>query len=295
MTVHRYPHVVQAVFGRPWAILPEKLDAIAEVIRARIEAGFALPEFEAAASRSPGPTVKGIAVVPLYGTLMWRVGAMEAASGATSVQQFARTLQSAVEDPTVGRIVIDVDSPGGQTDGITETAALIREARARKPITAVANTMMASAAYALGSQATDVVASPSAMVGSIGVYAVHLDTSAQNEMVGVRPTYISAPEGGYKTEFASDSPLSDESRARLQAIVTEAYNVFVADVAKGRAMSEETVRDASGKGRIFTASEAKRRGLVDRVESLDQVIARLTRASNGSRNRAERERALLGA
>jgi ClpP class serine protease len=80
------------------------------------------------------------------------------------------------------------------TDGIPELAAEIRAARGKKPIVAVANYRAASAAYWLGSQADEFVASPSADVGSIGVFAAHEDVSGMQEKLGVKTTLISAKQ-----------------------------------------------------------------------------------------------------
>jgi signal peptide peptidase SppA len=183
----------------------------------------------------------------------------------------------------VSAVVLDIDSPGGTVAGVTELAAEIRAARGgSKPIVAAANTLAASAAYWLASQADEVVVSPSGSVGSIGVYAVHQEVSRMLDEMGVGTTIISA--GPHKTEGNEFEPLTDEARADIQSRVDVSYASFVADVAAGRGVTAEQVEADFGGGRVLTARKAQSAGMVDRVETLAQTVARLGTA--GGRRRA---------
>jgi signal peptide peptidase SppA len=186
---------------------------------------------------------------------------------------FRDEFRAAVQSPDVGAIVLDVDSPGGLVDLVPETAAEIRDARGTKPIVAVANTMAASGAYWIAAQADELVVTPSGSVGSIGVYMVHEDWSGFNEQQGIQPTYISA--GEYKTEGNPDEPLSDEARADWQQEVDDLCAMFVADVAAGRGVTAQQVRDGYGKGRTLIADRALAAGMVDRVDTIETVIGAL--------------------
>lgn len=295
----RYPHVQAAIFGTPWAIQPEKLAAIAEIVSARIDGFQVSQEFRAAVTQAAErrPTARtdtSIAVIPLRGTLLWRAGEIEQSSGATSLSLWGRTFDQLVADPHIGHIVIDVDSPGGETSGTMETAARVREGASRKPVTAVVNALCASAAYWIASQATELVSTPSGHIGSVGVYAMHIDQSRRDAAQGFTPTYVEAPAGGFKTETSPHRPLSDEATANLQSLVDSIYGQFVADIARGRRTSEGNVRSNFGRGRMFMPEEAKRRGMIDRIETLDATIARVVRGGGNNRaggnGRAELER-----
>ena len=91
-------------------------------------------------------------------------------------------------------------------------------------------------------------------------------------MLGVVTTLVSA--GRYKTELRP-GPLSDEARAHMQSLVDNAYEMFVGAVAKGRGVTSAAVRNGFGEGRIVSAQEALRLGMVDRIATLDETIARL--------------------
>jgi signal peptide peptidase SppA len=283
----QYQHVAAAVFRQPWAILPEKLAAIGELVAMRIDGLRADPahvaaivaaarEAEVAHAAAAGPQrSKGMtAVLPLTGTLLWRSGPMEQMSGAVSLQQWGQAFDAAMNDDRIKSIVIDVDSPGGTVDGVPETAAKVFAARGRKPVTAVVNTLAASAAYWIATAASELVITPSGMAGSVGVYVLHEDDSAAVENAGVRFTFIEAPQGGHKTEGNPFAPLSEESAAHYQGMVNELYGQFVADVAKHRGVTEAAVRSDYGQGRVLLAKDALRARMVDRVATLEQVLQR---------------------
>jgi signal peptide peptidase SppA len=211
-------------------------------------------------------------VIPIHGPISRRQDFFSLLFGIQSATTsgIANALRAAVADPGVGQIVLHVDSPGGETDGITELAAEIYEARARKPITAFIDTTAGSAAYWLASQADQIIVTPSGQVGSIGVFALHLDRSGELEQAGIAPTFIQA--GKYKTEESPLHPLTDEARVSVQARVDAFYSMFTKDVARGRGVPVDTVRSQFGEGRMVLAKDAVTRGMADVVS--DRITAR---------------------
>ena len=272
----------------PWAILPGQLAVLVEIVT-RHFSGEKLDAEEVQTrihgARRPSERVAGaVAVLPLFGTIFPRANMMTDVSGATSAEMFGKRFGELVNDATVGAIVLDVDSPGGQVNGIEELSKRIFDARGTKPIVAVANHTMASAAYWIGTAADEIVATPSAEIGSIGVFAMHEDVSAALEKEGVRVTLIS--EGKYKTEGSPYEPLSEESRAAIQGRVAEYYDRFVAAVARNRGVKAADVRGGFGEGRTVGARQSLSLGMADRIGTLEETIARLQRgaprASQGS-------------
>jgi capsid assembly protease len=287
----------------PWALMPERYYAYRSVLH-RWAAGEAASaavmaqvraDREAREAKRASSTVAGgggIAVLPLYGVVTQRGNMVDDLSGPGSVstQMFSRALADAVADESVAQILIDVDSPGGSVFGVSELADEIYEARKSKPVVAIANSLAASAAYWLGSQASEFYMTPGGEVGSIGVIMAHADYSEQNAMEGVKVTYITAPEGGYKAEGNPDEPLSDDARAYEQGRVNEYYGAFTRAVARGRALPVATVRGSSfGRGRVLGADAALAAGMVDGIATFDQVIKRMrskTRAAKSSATRS---------
>lgn len=282
----RYRRILSAVCAEPWAILPARLADICDVLAYQAMGGkmtaAEVAEYvgiQAAAARPRQESRGALAVLGLRGIVSHRIEAVEDISGpgGTSTERFGQRLQAALDDPQVGHILIDIDSPGGNVHGVPELAAQIRSAS--KPITAVANATAASAAYWLGSQADEFVVTPSGEVGSVGVFSAHSDLSGALEREGERITLISA--GKYKVEGHPFAPLSDEARDAIQSRVDEVYERFVDDVARGRGTTTKAVRVDFGEGRTVTADAALAAGMVDRVETMNETIARLTGTTPG--------------
>jgi signal peptide peptidase SppA len=273
-----YERIMRAVHATPWFIERSKLDAILGFLELKAAGGGPSDEKlaeirAAAASRGVARTAAGaVAVLPLFGLISHRANMMQEISGGTSVEKFTAAFRQAVADPNIKAIVIDIDSPGGSTDGVEELSAEIFQARDKKPITAVANALCASAAYYIGCSATEMVATPSGLVGSIGVFMVHTDTSEKDAKEGVKTTIIKA--GKYKAEGASGTPLDDDARAYAQSVVDIFQEQFVKAVARGRGVSAAAVRNGFGEGRVVPAQKAKELGMIDRVATLDQVLAK---------------------
>lgn len=212
-----------------------------------------------------------VAVIPIYGMIMHRGRSMDLSGpGCTTTESLAQQLRTAVNDPNVKAIVLDVDSPGGDVDGVDELATEIFNARKQKKITAVSNCLCASAAYYLASQATEVVVSPSSLTGSIGVYTMHEDDSKYLEDLGIKLTLIKFGEN--KAEGNNIEPLSDSALAHLQEMVDTFGNSFEKAVARGRKITQDVVHGKFGQGRVFDAKQAVRLGMADRVGTLDEVL-----------------------
>jgi signal peptide peptidase SppA len=265
----RLPEMLrQAQSSEAWAILPAALEAMLSRPLGQHVATDAL-----LAVTRPGPKAGRVARVPVLGPISRRDSFWSMFFGGTSVEGLIKTLREVEADSSIGTVVLDIDSPGGTVSGIPELVGEVRRLRESKHVVALANSLMASAAYWMGSQADEVIATPEAGVGSVGVFAVHEDWSKAWEQAGLKLTYISA--GKYKTEGNFDEPLSDEARAHIQGFVDDAYGLFAADVAKGRGVTAEAVRAHYGEGRVLTAKDAKAAGMVDRVAGYEETMRRL--------------------
>lgn len=276
MRITNLANIRDAVASMTWAITPQKLDAIIEVLELRA-GSMSVDEIQerlAVAAPRTQQRAGAVAVIPLAGTLYPKANMFTSASGGVSVDQFVAQVEAAIGDPNVSAVVIDVDSPGGAAAGVPEAAARLRALRGKgKPIVAVANTLMASGAYWLASQADSIVASPSADVGSVGVFTVHRDLSKAYEDAGVKHTLIKA--GKYKAEGVPFEPLSEDARAALQEKVDDTYAEFLSAVARGRGVSVATARSDFGQGRVLSAMAAKKAGMVDAIGTLQAVVSDL--------------------
>lgn len=275
----------------PWAIVPEKLLDIQAIYAAHLRGERSdIAAIEAAAGKQlendpQGYTVEdGVAVVPLVGVIAKRANLFQQISGGASHQLFARDMRAALADPNVSAILVEIDSPGGTADGTQLAAQAVAAARGVKPVAALADGTMASAAYWIGAWADEVFAvDTTTQLGSIGVVATHVDVSRAEQMLGRKTTEIVA--GQYKRIASAYAPLSEAGRASLQQTVDDLYGIFVQQVADARNRSVETVLASMADGRMFMGQQAVAAGLADGVASRDDILNALRkRAQRGDRS-----------
>ncbi|MDO8773880.1 MAG: S49 family peptidase [Burkholderiaceae bacterium] len=266
------PHLAARLFGVPLAIHRPKLDVILAVLGPRVGlADLAAPAgFSPPARDAPAHPPK-IAVIPIHGTLVRRTVGLEAESGLTSYAGLAAQLDAALASPDVAAILLDIDSPGGESGGVFDLADRIRAATRIKPVWAVANDMAFSAAYALASAASKVFVSRTGGVGSIGVIAMHVDQSEKDVQDGVRYTAVFA--GDRKNDLNPHEPISSEAHAFLKAEVNRIYGLFVETVARNRGIEPSTVRDTEAG--LFFGQAAVAIGLADAIGTFDDALTQL--------------------
>lgn len=219
------------------------------------------------------------AIVNVLGELVNRGAWLGASSGLVSYEGLAQQLKAAAADPRAKRILLDVNSPGGEAAGMTEIAALVRKIAAEKPVVAVANSMMCSAAYGLCAGATRIVTTDLGVVGSIGVVMMHADYSGALGKAGIDVTLIH--EGAHKVDGNPFEALPDDVRADFQSECAKYYAAFVDCVAAGRpGLTKAAIR--STEARTYLGREAVEIGLADAVGTFDEVLDDLERPE-GSR------------
>lgn len=276
-----YERILAHVAGTPWAIEPTKGQVVADILNRKIR-GESAPRvdldrwFEIEAARREEAKSKrkqgSVALVPLYGVMTQRADLFTEMSGMSSTEQVGRQIDEAAADPSIEAIVIDCDSPGGSVFGTHELADKIAAATTRKKVIAVCNSIMASAAYWVSSQASELIITPSGQVGSIGVFMMHIDRSEEMKAMGRTVSLVKA--GERKASENPYEPLSAVGRAQMEELVQGSYDQFVRTVAKGRGASQTKVREGFGKGGMVMAEAAVKEGMADKVASLEQVLSR---------------------
>jgi HK97 family phage prohead protease len=288
----RYERATQFIKTSPWAIHPDSLRVILQIVAERRSGYKPTPEeirerlgvkqrqeepivvpVDVGEEDQPEPSVEDVAVIPVTGSIVPHADLFSEVSGATSIESLQAQFRASLSDESKRAILFNVDSPGGSASLVPEFAAEIMAARGTKPIVAVANTMAASAAYWIAAAADELVVSPSGQVGSVGVYAVHQDWSQYDTTLGVDTTLVSA--GKFKTEGNEFQPLSDEGEAEMQRVVDAYYSMFVGALADSRATTRTTVKSEFGQGRMVMAADAVEKGMADRVGTFDETVQRL--------------------
>ena len=277
-------YLASRLFGTPLLIHRTKLDVILSVVGQRIGIADipAMPSMDVAVYQRPAVAAapEGVAVIPIHGSLVKRSLGMEAASGLTSYGEIAAMLDTALVDPQVSGILLDIDSPGGEASGSFELARRVREVAAVKPVWAVANDAAYSAAYAIAASAQRLFVTETGGVGSIGVIALHVDQSVKDAKDGYRFTAITA--GTHKNDYSPHEPLSDAAKTELQGEVDRLYSIFTDHVAAMRGMDLDAVR-ATEAG-LYFGTNAVAQGLADGVQALDATLSQFHQFLNAKNN-----------
>jgi signal peptide peptidase SppA len=302
--MHRSHYFLAQCLSVPWAMTPSAMSVyVAMLVQGYAQREGVAPmahDYRDADDYSPSAAVApskfgrqgDIAVVTVRGVIMQRASQLGDCEEGTGTEQILGALQVAMNDETVGQILIDFDTPGGSVFGVAECGDQIREMAKTKPIIGFANSLCASAGYWLMSQCSECYATPGGQVGSIGVYNAHQDVSKALEAAGLNITLVSA--GKYKVEGNPYGPLSDEARANQQEGIDAYYKSFTTAVSKGRRVSIETVRNGMGEGRCLSAAQALAENMIDGVMPFDALIRKM-QGSGGRTAPQPRGRSLLAA
>ena len=273
--------------SQPWAMEPTHLANMANVLQrwasgepASAETMETVRAAQAARSarKTSAATAGGtIAVLPVFGVMAQRANLADDISGAggTSTEQFTQKFRDAMADDSVIGILPLFDTPGGSVFGIEDLANEIYNARGKKPVIGFVSSLCASAGYWVASQCDELYSAAGGMTGSIGVYTQHVDVSAAMEKSGIKQEFIAA--GKYKIEGNQYGPLSDEARAFTQSQIDAYYNAFTKAVARGRGVSVSAVRGGMGQGRCLLPADAQAAGMINGIDTMDGVVARLGR------------------
>lgn len=278
------PHLAQKLFNTPLAIHPQKAEVIVSSLTERLgitQIRSAMMEnddeyFSRKARKDSGYDVlEGIAIIPVYGTLVQKLGTLRPYSGMTGYDGIRRVFLTAVNDPEVKGICLDIDSPGGEVAGCFDLVDLIYAERGKKPIHAILSENAFSAAYAIASAADKIYVPRTGGVGSVGVIVIHCDWSQHIKDDGLKVSIITY--GNRKAESNPYVALSDGAKAAIQHDVDEMGRLFVSTVSRNRGLSETVIRNTQAA--CYLAAEGVQMGLADVVASPDVAFQELMKES----------------
>jgi protease-4 len=206
----------------------------------------------------------------------------EHSPGIVGGDSLAKLLRKAREDDDIGAVVLRIDSPGGSimaSEVIRREVAALR--KSGKPVVASMSTVAASGGYYIAMDADKIVAAPTTITGSIGVFAVIPTFQRTLDKIGVTNDGFGTTKLAGQTDL--DRGLGPEAKAILQASVEHAYRTFVENVADARKRRPEEI-DSLAQGRVWTGADAKAAGIVDSLGNIDEAIseaAKLAKLEDG--------------
>ncbi len=228
--------------------------------------------------------VERTAIIPIHGILTKKPGEFDEMLGMTSYEQIEAQVKQELADSSIETILLDIDSPGGEVNGVFDLADFIYSARGKKRIIAIANDDAYSAAYAIASSAEKIFLTRTSGVGSIGVIASHIDQSGFDEKCGIKYTTVFA--GSRKNDLNPHEPITSESLESLQKEVDRLYEMFVQLIARNRGLSIEKIR--STEAGLYFGEKAVEIGLADEITILSEF-----KSINKNRSITMNERATI--
>lgn len=268
-----------------WMMEPEIFDKMRAIVERHEDGIRKTPEqIEAAIGRvagTPNPrnrkyeVDRGVALIPVQGVISKHAsgaGDISAPKG-VSAEEIQENLRVALADSSVTSILMHIESGGGQVDGTQATADAIAAASKIKPTWALIDGMGCSAAYWMAASCSKVLATNSALVGSIGVISAVRDTSQAAAKMGVKTIVIRS--GPHKATGQPGEEITDAMLKPKQDIVNGMAAQFYAAVSQMRGITGADL-DAVTDGKVWLAPEALALGLIDGISDVAQAIADLS-------------------
>ncbi len=205
-------------------------------------------------------------IIPIHGILTKKSEVFDDVLGMTSYEKISEEIEEALIDKEVETIILDIDSTGGEVNGLFDLSDFIYQARRKKRIVAIANDDAYSAAYAIASSAEKVLVTRTSGVGSIGVIASHIDQSGFDEKQGIKYTTVFA--GSRKNDLNPHEPITSESLESLKSEVNRLYGMLVELIARNRNLSVEAIK--STEAGLYFGEKAVEIGLADGITILSE-------------------------
>ena len=190
------------------------------------------------------------------------------------VNKTLEEIEKAKAASNIKGVLLVVNSPGGAVAPSVELAYAIKELGEIKPVIAYASGVIASGSYYASIWADKIIANPGSMVGSIGVIMQGLNTEELMAKIGVSTQTVKA--GKYKESGTPTRKWFDYEKEQLQSIIDDTYNMFITDVANARKLKKSD-HTKFADARVFTASQAKKVGLIDEVATISKAQSQLSK------------------
>lgn len=269
MTAHALWRLQESLYNSPQLITQEAFNPILDYLSSRNSADFVVAQNKEPTKRKAPTKYGSIGEILVDGSLTYKPVNMMCSDGGTSYQGILEDAQMLI-DSGIKKLVTTHSSGGGQASHCFDTANQLRAMCDAAGIKwyAYIDTISASASLALDIAADEVIIHPDAQTGSIGCVLALLDTSKRNEMMGVKPVYISSTAG--KTPFLEDGSFSKDFLQKMQEDVSRLGNQFAEHVNKftGIPVEEILAMDAQ----MFHAEKALELGLVNFIMNHKQFL-----------------------
>lgn len=231
-------------------------------------------DYASAQGERAGSGKDAIAIVGGEGAILTGTG-QGGFGGGSSIKSddTAEAIYDAIKDKDVKAIVFRVSSPGGSPEASEQILAAVRAARAAgKPVVVSMGAYAASGGYWISSEADWIVAQPSTLTGSIGVFGGKFVLADALARFGVDMKGLTIG-GDYASAFSPSESFTPAQRAAFSASMDRTYEDFITRVSTGRHLPADRVREIA-RGRVWTGAQAKGLGLVDQLGGVTEAVTK---------------------
>ena len=180
-----------------------------------------------------------------------------------------RDLRKLKDDKDVKAVVLRVNSPGGSAFASEQIWHAVKELKAEKPVIVSMGDYAASGGYYISCVADTIVAEPTTLTGSIGIFGMVPNVKELADKVGI--TYDVVKTNKFADFGNLMRPFNNDEKALMQMMITEGYDTFLTRCAEGRHMTKEAIGKIA-EGRVWTGETAKKLGLVDELGGIDKAL-----------------------
>jgi protease-4 len=203
--------------------------------------------------------------------VLYAVGEIDSnAAGEMDSEKIVRELNRLADNDDVKAVVLRVNSPGGSAFGSEQMWFAAKQLCARKPLIVSMSDYAASGGYYMSCIADTIVAQPTTLTGSIGIFGMFPNFAGVTDKLGVNFSTVKTNE---LSDFGNTMrPMTDSERVILQNYINRGYDLFISRCAEGRNTSNDEIKRVA-EGRVWTGADALSLGLVDVLGGLDDAIA----------------------
>lgn len=194
------------------------------------------------------------------------------ASGAEPMivaSEVIKDLRDLKDDDNVKAVVLRVNSPGGSAYGSEQIWYAVSELKKEKPVIVSMGDYAASGGYYISCNADTIVAEPTTLTGSIGIFGMFPNVKGLTDKIGLKFDVVKTNQ--YADFGALGRPMNDGEKSLMQMYVNQGYDLFLTRCSDGRDITKEEL-DKIAQGRVWTGSTAKELGLVDELGGLDKAL-----------------------
>lgn len=266
--------IIESVYQKTWLITPSMHESIRRQLENVLSGNITMIPDEDEDEKEDKLSLINegsmIGIVSVDGIIGKHLSLLETKCGGVDCDSISEQLKNMEEDPNVTSILMYFNTPGGTVSGVPELSSLISEIDKKKKCTAYVDVICASAGFYLASQCSSIFVSPTAELGSVGVYSIYFDESVALSNEGIKVNAIYA--GKYKLTGAPFKVMTDEERAMLQADIDKIYIGF-----KSAVTSKRDIKDEDLQGQIFSGEDLISKNFADgQVNSMREMLTILT-------------------